>query len=94
MIRSSVVFPDPDGPEQRHQLAVGHVEADVVQCREAPERLGDVEYLYAHVQCPASASRRRRPMFHSTTLLATSVTTASSINSDATANAAAKSYSL
>ena len=40
MIRSSVVLPEPDGPEQRDQLAGGHVEADVVAApAKLPKRL-------------------------------------------------------
>ena len=33
MMRSSVVLPEPDGPEQRDQLAVGDLEAHVPRAR-------------------------------------------------------------
>ena len=35
IMRSSVDFPQPDGPDEDHELAVGDVEADVVDGREA-----------------------------------------------------------
>ncbi len=31
MIRSSVVLPEPDGPEQRDELAVADLQRDVVR---------------------------------------------------------------
>ena len=37
MMRSSVVLPGAGGPEQREQLAVGHVEAHVVDGEEGPK---------------------------------------------------------
>ncbi len=41
IIRSVVVLPQPDGPEQREELARLHLEVDVVDRDEIPEPLGD-----------------------------------------------------
>ncbi len=48
MMRSSVVLPQPDGPEQRDELARREIEADVVQRDEAAERFADVADFDAH----------------------------------------------
>ena len=37
MIRSRLVLPEPEGPEQGHQLARGHGEAHVVHRHEGAE---------------------------------------------------------
>ena len=63
MIRSSVVLPLPDGPQERGQLAVGDVERDVVERHERPEALGQVLDRDGHVvSLPEwSPAARRRP---------------------------------
>ncbi len=48
MMRSSVVLPQPDGPEQRDELARREIEADVVQRDEVAERFADVADFNAH----------------------------------------------
>ena len=40
-IRSVVVLPHPDGPEQREEAAPGHHQVELVDGREGPELLGD-----------------------------------------------------
>ncbi len=82
MIRSSVVLPEPLGPEQGRELAVGDLEAHVAQRREGPVGLADVLDGDAHVS------------FRSTIALAARVTRASIASSEATAKAATKLYSL
>ena len=44
MIRSSVDLPEPLGPEQRGERAVGDLQRDVVERDEVAERLADVAY--------------------------------------------------
>ena len=48
MIRSSVVLPQPDGPEQRQKLAGGDVELDVVERKYVAEAVRDA--LGAHAR--------------------------------------------
>ena len=69
-------------PEQRDQLARADVELDLLERGEVAEALGDVADGDLH---------RFNPLPHalSSAALATSVTSASSASSDATANAAA-----
>ena len=79
-------------PEQRHQLAGMDRQADVVERRELAEALRDVPDFDVH-RCPyptAEAPAKR----HSTIFFSTSVTSASSASSEATAKAATKLYSL
>ena len=38
--------------QQRHQLAAGEVQADIVQRGEGAEGLADMVYLYAHLSFP------------------------------------------
>ena len=45
---SSVVLPEPDGPEQRDQLARADVERNVVQRRKAVELLAHVDDANFH----------------------------------------------
>ena len=73
----------PRRPEERHELAVGDLQADVVHRRERAERLGDASNLDAH-----DSSR------HSTRLFATRVTMARRARREATAKAAWNWYSL
>ena len=92
MIRSSVVLPEPEGPSRANQLA-RHDRRLTSSSAGTAERLGDVADFNAH--CPRRALRwHGRCAFHSTIVLATSVTRASSASSEATAKAAAKLYSL
>ena len=71
-------------PEQREQLARSDLEAHLVERDEAAEALGQVLQRNAHPM--ASVWRRWR---HSASDFAASVTSASSVRSDATANAPA-----
>ena len=93
MMRSSVVLPEPDGPEQRDQLAGVDAQVDLVDRGEGAEAPADVANFDGHdglVPGRGYDSRRRQ----ATRLFSTSVTTASSVSTEATANAAANSYSL
>src|SRR5215470_2353908 len=83
--------------EQCQQLARWHLEADVVQGEERAEALGDVLDGDAHASPPrvsirlfSSSSRRVR---HSSVVLTSRVTSASSASTDATANAPGMLYS-
>ena len=58
MIRSSVDLPEPLGPEQRGQRAVGHLERDVVERREVAEALGDVRRRRSCVASSVAACSR------------------------------------
>src|SRR5882762_465639 len=86
--------------EQRHQLALADLERDPVQGDEAAEALADVAKPDAHGFTqwgPADSATDPaccRATRHSTAVLSASVTSASSASSEATANAAAKLYSL
>ena len=48
MMRSNVVLPQPDGPSSATSSPVGKVERDIVERREAAERLADVLDFDAH----------------------------------------------
>ncbi|MNT13424.1 hypothetical protein D3C72_1483940 [compost metagenome] len=89
-------------PQQRGQLAFVEIERDVVQRDKVAKALLYVLDLDAHDACPcklasgrsgaaSSVSLRAR---NSTSVLMPSVTSASSVSSEATAKAAAKLYSL
>ena len=71
--------------QQRDQFAGLDFQADAIERIERPETLGYIEDLYGHSLNSFSRFSSRT----STTVLITSVTTASSANSDAQANAAA-----
>ena len=96
MMRSSVVLPEPDGPEQRDQLARRDVRLTSSSAAKRAEALADVLRFDAHALLHSVhvGSDQRRPRRHSTIGLTTSVTSARHASSDATANAAAKLYSL
>jgi hypothetical protein len=96
MMRSSVVLPQPEGPEQRGQFAVRELQRDVVERRELAELLADVLDFDRHAQCSVVAASARMDWCrrHSIKDLTASVTSASSASSDAIANAAVKLYSL
>src|SRR5688572_12302353 len=75
-------------PEQRDELARAHLEAHVVERREAAEGLRDVADINTH-QCgnsPTGCSDRR--VRYSTSVFNASVTSARKARIDATANAA------
>ena len=81
------------GPEQRDQLAGVDPQIDLVDRGEGAEAPADVANFDGHdglVPGRGYDSRRRQ----ATRLFSTSVTTASSVSTEATANAAANSYSL
>ena len=48
MIRSSVVLPEPDGPEQGHELAGIDLQRDAAERGEAVELLHHLLHLDAH----------------------------------------------
>src|SRR5262249_29453908 len=76
-------------PQKRHQLAGGHLQADVVQAGELAEPLGDVPDGNTHRGSPSSTGRARRssPAFKSR------VTTARRVNREATTKEAGVLYS-
>ena len=60
-MRSSVDLPQPDGPDQHHELAVGDVEADAVDDLGRAEGLLDVAGTRRMPwRCLAVSSSRRR----------------------------------
>ena len=61
-MRSSVVLPEPDGPEQRDQLAGRHVQAHVVADGQVAEALGDVADFNAHGGTPRPYDACRAPL--------------------------------
>jgi hypothetical protein len=77
------------GAEQRHQLTGGKVQRHIAQGGEVAEALVDVLDLDSHHASLVDWLAR-----HSMNCLITSVTSASSASSDATAKAAANWYSL
>src|SRR5262249_7121180 len=85
------------GPEQGEQLARRDLEAHVVERQERAEPLGDVLDRDAHASPPVvsmrafSASSRR--VFHSSVVFTSSVTSASSASTEATAKAPGMLYS-
>ena len=95
IMRSSVVLPEPDGPSSATSSPVSMSQADVVERDEVAELLADVAKLDTHAATLAAMSScvLRSPALtrRSRQYLATSVTSASRVSSDATANAAAKS---
>ena len=87
--------------QQRHQLAGGDVQADVVERLEGAKALADLVDDDAHAVCPCGRGALSGigaswacPARHSTTVLMPSVTSASSASSEAQAKAATKLYSL
>ncbi len=79
-------------PQQGHELAVRNLQRYVRQRREPPETLADVANFNAHGLSPPSDTSCF--VRHSTSDLSTNVTTASTANTEATAKAATKLYSL
>ena len=82
------------GPEQGHELAARNCQIDPVDGACRAKSFDDAPQLHAHrpVSCwYVSASRSNR---HSSRRFSARVTTASSDNSEATAKAPTKSYSL
>ena len=83
-------------PQQAHQFAGWKIQRDVVEGDEGAKPFGDVLHANAHADTPwdswptFSGCRPR----HSTRDLTTKVSNASNASSEATANAAAKLYSL
>ena len=75
-------------PEQSDQFACADLQAYVIHGGKVAELLADIANLDAHACSP------RMPAFSSMIFFATSVTTATRLNSEATAKAAAKLYSL
>src|ERR1700733_3081916 len=77
--------------EQRHELAVGNFQIDVVERLELTEVLANAANVDAHCAASMSAADWAASCcaaFHSAMLLTTSVARASSASNDATANAA------
>ena len=89
----------PRRPEQRQQRALLDIQADVVERHEIAEALGDVLDGNAHATtcsptaCNAAASARSRRVLRSSQVLTASVTRASNVNTEATANEAGMLYS-
>ena len=83
MMRSRLVLPEPEGPRSATSSPSGTLRLTSFERGEGAERLGDAADLDAHA-----------PSRHSTRLLATRVTRASSASSEATAKAAWNWYSL
>ncbi len=75
-------------PEQGEQFSGADLQAYVIDGHETAELLADIADLYTHI-CPP-----RIPACSWISFFTTSVTTATRLNSEATANAAAKLYSL
>src|SRR5262249_26727574 len=84
-------------PEQREQLAVGHLQADVVECQELPEAFRDVPHRDAHASPPVVSMRAfsssSRRVFHSSVVFTSRVTSASKASTEATAKAPGMLYS-
>ena len=93
-MRSSVVLPEPDGPSSATSSPALHVEIDAIDRRVRAEAMCDASYLDAHASTPTGSISEARPARHSTSERTTSVTSASVVRSEATANAALKLYSL
>ena len=94
MMRSSVVLPEPDGPEQRQQLARGDVELTSSSAAKRPEPLGDVLIAMLIGRTPSlAASEPGARRVRSRPTLTTRVRTASSVSTDATANDPGRLYS-
>ena len=81
-------------PQQRDQLAGLHGEIDAIERRVRAEAVRDALHLDAHASTPAASISATDEARHSTIDRTTSVTSASVVSSDATANAALKLYSL
>ena len=94
MMRSSVVLPDPDGPSSATSSPGSTVEVDAIKRRVRAEAVRDALHLDAHASTPAASISSTDEARHSTICRPTSVTRASVVSSDATANAAVKLYSL
>ncbi len=93
MIRSSVVLPEPDGPSSATSSPFSISRLDIVERDEVAERLADVFDLDTHAAASLDdffrlRGRRARPC-RSSQLFSASVTSASSVSSEATAKAAA-----
>ena len=99
MIRSSVVLPEPLGPksatsspsliDRLTSRSAWYVPNDLLMCDKF-----DAHRTYSSARAGSRACSYSRRTRHSTTDLAASVTSANRASSEATANAAAKLYSL
>ena len=92
MMRSSVVLPEPEGPSSATSSPESTRRSTWSTAAKAPKRRRDVANFDGHdglVPGRGYDSRSRQ----ATRLFSTSVTTASSVSTEATANAAANSYS-
>ncbi len=56
MARSRVVLPQPDGPEEADELALGDLERDVAERREVAETLGEISNFEIRHWCHPARS--------------------------------------
>ena len=91
MIRSSVVLPEPEGPNSASNSPRGDFETHVVERREVAEALRDVLDGDAHGDSPVAGAKLSdffqlaARALRSSTTFTTSVTSANNVSSDATA---------
>ena len=88
MSRSSVVLPDPDGPSSARSSPPPTSRSTSSTAVNEPKRLVTPRTVILILDIPFS------PAFHSMPALAAIVTSATTASTEATANAAAKLYSL